>query len=56
MTVDRDEAARRYKAGLCVACGLVPYSAGRPRCTKCHRAHIVPFEPGLKPRWKAAVA
>lgn len=29
----------RYRAGLCVDCGLKPYSAGRPRCQKCHQTY-----------------
>lgn len=29
-----------YRAGLCVDCRTVPYSAGRPRCDECHRAQF----------------
>lgn len=44
-----DEAARvarevrnaYYRYGLCTACGVVPHSAGRPRCNECHRAYLV---------------
>lgn len=36
---DREIRAQRYRAGLCVDCGMVPYSAGRPRCNTCHRIH-----------------
>jgi uncharacterized paraquat-inducible protein A len=25
-----------YRAGLCVDCKAVRYSAGRPRCDRCH--------------------
>lgn len=28
-----------YRAGLCIDCRAVPYSAGRPRCTACHDAY-----------------
>lgn len=34
---DRDE---RYRAGLCITCGAVPHSAGRPRCEACHQQLI----------------
>jgi len=47
---DREERNRRYRAFLCVDCGVVPYSAGRPRCDACHRTHIPNYEPGLPPR------
>jgi hypothetical protein len=30
------EAAERYRAGLCIACGANKHSAGRPRCNRCH--------------------
>lgn len=32
----RDEQNVRYRAGLCVDCGEVEHSAGRPRCDTCH--------------------
>lgn len=32
----REERARRYRANLCVDCGEVEHSAGRPRCDNCH--------------------
>lgn len=56
MTASRDTQTQRYVAGMCISCGLVPYSAGRPRCEGCHRDHVVPFEPGMKPRYKVVVA
>jgi hypothetical protein len=31
-----DVRAERYRASLCIDCGVVPYSAGRPRCNACH--------------------
>lgn len=37
---DRDTANARYRQGLCVSCGQVPYSAGRPRCNECHGDYI----------------
>src|SRR4051812_43898723 len=29
-----------YIYGLCTSCGVVPHSAGRPRCNECHRAYL----------------
>ncbi len=29
-----------YRAGLCIDCQAVPYSAGRPRCNDCHAASM----------------
>lgn len=29
-----------YRAGLCIDCQTVRYSAGRPRCNDCHATHI----------------
>ena len=29
-----------YRAGLCIDCKTVRYSAGRPRCNDCHATHI----------------
>ena len=34
--VERATRAALYKFGLCVDCGLVPHSPGRPRCETCH--------------------
>lgn len=34
------EAHAAYRAGRCVDCKAVPYSAGRPRCNRCHAAHM----------------
>ncbi len=50
----RDERNARYRANLCVDCGEVEHSAGRPRCDNCHRAHVTPVEPGLTRRGKGA--
>lgn len=36
----RDERNCRYRQGLCVDCGNVPHSAGRPRCNDCHAAYL----------------
>jgi hypothetical protein len=44
----RTEQHQRYIAGVCIDCGEVPHSAGRPRCSECHLAHVPVFEPGLK--------
>jgi hypothetical protein len=44
----RTEHHQRYVAGRCIDCGEVPHSAGRPRCSECHLAHVPVFEPGLK--------
>jgi len=33
----RDERNARYRANLCVDCGEVEHSAGRPRCSTCHQ-------------------
>ncbi|WP_155770049.1 hypothetical protein [Mycobacterium asiaticum] len=41
MAADRDEQNARYRAGLCVDCGLVPYSPGRVRCNTCHAAYLL---------------
>lgn len=30
------DAHAAYRAGRCVDCRAVPYSAGRPRCNACH--------------------
>jgi hypothetical protein len=40
--------AERYIAGVCVDCGEVPHSAGRPRCDGCHEACVPVYEPGLE--------
>ncbi|WP_156448423.1 hypothetical protein [Mycobacterium sp. NAZ190054] len=36
---DTETRHARYRQGLCVDCGAVPYSAGRPRCAECHEIH-----------------
>lgn len=36
----RDEQNARYRAGLCVDCGEVEHSAGRPRCSPCHVVYV----------------
>jgi hypothetical protein len=37
-----------YRQGLCVSCGAVPYSAGRPRCNECHLDHIDRLNKGMR--------
>jgi hypothetical protein len=37
---DTDKRHAAYRAGLCIDCHTVPYSAGRPRCNPCHTAHL----------------
>lgn len=32
------ESNAAYRAGLCIDCRTVRYSAGRPRCAACHAA------------------
>ena len=34
-----------YRAGLCVDCRAVRYSAGRPRCNDCHAVAFAPPPP-----------
>jgi tRNA(Ile2) C34 agmatinyltransferase TiaS len=36
----REQRNDRYRNGLCIDCGNVPHSAGRPRCNDCHTAHL----------------
>ncbi|MDP7703210.1 hypothetical protein [Mycobacterium sp. TY815] len=36
----RDERNARYRANLCVDCGEVEHSAGRPRCDNCHDKYL----------------
>jgi len=35
-----DPANAAYRGGLCRDCHTQPHSAGRPRCTDCHHAHL----------------
>lgn len=30
-----------YRAGLCIKCGVVKHSAGRPRCNPCHHTYML---------------
>lgn len=42
VSADRQRAQRheRYRKGMCVDCGTVRYSPGRPRCNACHEKLI----------------
>ena len=40
MTASTPERHAAYRAGLCVDCRDGPYSAGRPRCDRCHDIHV----------------
>ena len=37
------DAQTAYRAGLCVECRAVHYSAGRPRCNACHATRFAPI-------------
>lgn len=37
--------ATAYRVGLCVVCGVKPYSAGRTRCNACHEAAAAVIDP-----------
>ncbi|AVJ50261.1 DNA binding protein [Mycobacterium phage Mendokysei] len=40
--------AAAYRAGLCVDCKAVPYSAGRTRCETCFREWLARMTGGEK--------
>jgi primosomal protein N' len=50
MPDNTEERKARYRAGLCITCGVNPHSAGRPRCDDCHSKHVTAYEPGLQRR------
>lgn len=39
VTKASEEQSARYIKGICIDCGVKPYSAGRPRCDECHGKH-----------------
>ena len=39
MTAATPEQHAAYRDGRCVDCKAAPYSAGRPRCDRCHDIH-----------------
>lgn len=57
MTAPERHAA--YRAGQCVDCRAVPYSAGRPRCDDCHAAytaHLTVQPPPPRTSWEELLA